>query len=61
MTEKWEDVRVTVIRPGPVDSDGPCGNAIPQDDFKATSLQPGKISDITLLIHLLVFLDDSRG
>ena len=44
MTEKWEDVRVTVIRPGPVDPDGPCGNAIPQDDFKATSLQPGRIA-----------------
>ena len=43
MTEKWEDVRVSVIRPGPTDPDGPCANAIPQDDDKTVSLQPGKI------------------
>ena len=42
MTEKWEDVRVSVIRPGLTDPDGPCANAIPQDDDKAASLQPGK-------------------
>lgn len=41
MTEKWEDVRVSVIRPGLTDPDGPCANAIPQDDDKAASLQPG--------------------
>ena len=42
MTEKWEDVRVTLKRSGPHDPDGPCANAIPQDDNKATSMQPGK-------------------
>ncbi|KAL5014853.1 hypothetical protein ScPMuIL_009123 [Solemya velum] len=41
MPEKWEDVRVTVIRPDEVDEWGPCANHIPQDDLKATSLQPG--------------------
>ncbi|XP_052278966.1 laminin subunit beta-1-like [Dreissena polymorpha] len=41
MTERWEDVRVSVIRPGPTDPDGPCANAIPQDDNKVTMLQPG--------------------
>jgi hypothetical protein len=41
MPERWEDIRVTVIRDGPTDPDGPCANAIPQDDSKATSLQTG--------------------
>ncbi|KAK3579401.1 hypothetical protein CHS0354_029709 [Potamilus streckersoni] len=41
MPEKWDDVRVTVERPGPTDQAGPCANAIPQDDNKAVSLQPG--------------------
>lgn len=44
MREKWEDVRVSVIRDGPTDPDGPCANAIPQDDDKATSLQNGESS-----------------
>ncbi|XP_052780094.1 laminin subunit beta-1-like [Mya arenaria] len=39
MTEKWDDVRVRVIRPDIVDRDGPCANAIPQDDDKAVMLQ----------------------
>ena len=43
MDERWDDVRVTVIRPGPVDQRGPCANSIPQDDFKVSSLPRGKI------------------
>ncbi|KAL4226155.1 Laminin subunit beta-1 [Mactra antiquata] len=38
VSDRWDDVRVTVIRNGPTDPDGPCANAIPQDDDKATSL-----------------------
>lgn len=41
MPERWDDVRVTIVRPGRVDENGPCANSIPQDDLKATSLQPG--------------------
>ena len=41
MPERWDDVRVTVVRPGPVDQDGVCANSIAQDDFKATSLPRG--------------------
>ena len=40
MPEKWDDVRVTVERPGPTDQAGPGANAIPQDDNKAVSIQP---------------------
>ncbi|XP_064631916.1 laminin subunit beta-1-like isoform X2 [Lineus longissimus] len=40
MGERWEDVRVTITRPGEPDQQGPCANSIPQDDFKATSLPP---------------------
>jgi len=40
MTERWEDVRVIVIRDGETDPDGPCANAIPQDDRKSAMLQP---------------------
>ena len=42
MPERWDDVRVTVVRPGQVDQRGVCANSIPQDDFKATSLPQGK-------------------
>lgn len=42
MPDRWEDVRVLIDRPGPVDPQGPCANSIPQDGYKATSLPPGK-------------------
>jgi len=42
MPDRWEDVRVTVVRPAVTDRDGPCANIIPQDDFKATSLPQGE-------------------
>jgi len=38
---KWEDVRVIVERPGPVDRNGPCANSLPQDDIKQESLSSG--------------------
>lgn len=41
MPDRWEDVRVLIDRPGPVDPQGPCANSIPQDGYKATSLPPG--------------------
>ena len=44
MRERWDDVRVKVIRPGPVDQRGVCANSIPQEDLKATSLPQGKVS-----------------
>lgn len=51
MREKWEDVRVSVIRDGFTDPDGPCANAIPQDDDKATSLQNCESSAINNFIN----------
>ena len=44
MPDRWDDIRVTVVRPGPVDQRGQCANAIPQDDFKSASLQPGEFN-----------------
>ncbi|XP_013395107.1 laminin subunit beta-1 isoform X3 [Lingula anatina] len=41
MPDRWDDVRVTVERPGRVDQNSVCANSIPQDDFKATSLPAG--------------------
>ncbi|CAL1537788.1 unnamed protein product [Lymnaea stagnalis] len=41
MPEVFEDVRVSVIRPGQVDPDGLCGDFKPRDDLKSVSLQPG--------------------
>jgi hypothetical protein len=38
---KWEDVRVIVERPSPVDRNGPCANSLPQDDIKQGSLPAG--------------------
>ena len=46
MPERWDDVRVTVTRPGPVDQRGPCANSIPQDDYKAASLPQGRYRSI---------------
>jgi len=43
MNEKWDDVRVRLIRPNVVDPDGACANAIPQDDDKVFMLHPGKL------------------
>ncbi|KAJ8301303.1 hypothetical protein KUTeg_020290 [Tegillarca granosa] len=41
MPERWENVRVTVVRPGEVDQNGPCANHIPSEDQKTTSFNPG--------------------
>jgi len=38
---KWEDVRIIVERPGPVDRNGPCANSLPQDDIKHGLLPAG--------------------
>ena len=51
MPERWDDVRVTVIRPAAVDQRGPCANSIPQDDNKATNLPAGMCSARTPLDH----------
>jgi hypothetical protein len=41
MPLRWDDVRMTIVRPGPADQRGACANSIPQDDFKAFGLNPG--------------------
>nr|XP_033782232.1 laminin subunit beta-2 isoform X2 [Geotrypetes seraphini] len=41
LAEKWEEVRASVIRPGPVPTSSPCGNTIPADDKLSVSLPPG--------------------
>lgn len=51
MPDRWEDVRVTIIRPGPTDPNGPCANAIPQDDSKAVTMQRGSIQYFTLFLY----------
>uniref|UniRef100_A0A4W4EU32 Laminin, beta 2 (laminin S) n=1 Tax=Electrophorus electricus TaxID=8005 RepID=A0A4W4EU32_ELEEL len=37
----WEEVRVTVVRPGPIPTSSPCGNTIPSDDLLTISLPSG--------------------
>ncbi|XP_031421826.1 laminin subunit beta-2 isoform X1 [Clupea harengus] len=37
----WEEVRVTVVRPGPIPTSSPCGNTIPADDLLTVSLPAG--------------------
>ncbi|XP_062396598.1 laminin subunit beta-2 isoform X1 [Sardina pilchardus] len=37
----WEEVRVTVVRPGPIPTSSPCGNTIPADDLLTASLPAG--------------------
>lgn len=38
MPQDWEEVRITVIRPGPIPTSSPCGNTIPDDDRLTVSL-----------------------
>lgn len=38
MPQDWEEVQVTVIRPGPIPTSSPCGNTIPDDDRLIVSL-----------------------
>ncbi|XP_055926474.1 laminin subunit beta-1-like [Argiope bruennichi] len=39
---QWEEARVIIERPGPVEMNGPCANTIPQDDIKTVSLPSGQ-------------------
>lgn len=41
MPRDWEEVRITVIRPGPIPTSSPCGNTIPDDDRLTVSLPAG--------------------
>ncbi|XP_036388828.1 laminin subunit beta-2 isoform X2 [Megalops cyprinoides] len=41
MPRDWEEVRVTVVRPGPIPTSSPCGNTIPADDLLSVSLPAG--------------------
>lgn len=45
---KWKDVDVIVVRPRPVDPNGPCGNSQPQDDIKRVTLPTSKYLFIRL-------------
>lgn len=38
LPDKWEDITVTIIRPGPIDHTGPCAGSHPSDDIKRVSL-----------------------
>ncbi|XP_073447912.1 laminin subunit beta-2 isoform X3 [Aquarana catesbeiana] len=35
--DMWQQVKITVIRPGPIPSSSPCGNTIPADDVMTAS------------------------
>lgn len=41
MPRDWEEVRITVIRPGLIPTSSPCGNTIPDDDRLTVSLPAG--------------------
>ncbi|XP_051947740.1 laminin subunit beta-2-like [Xyrauchen texanus] len=41
MPRDWEEVRVMVVRPGPIPTSSPCGNTIPADDLQTISLPSG--------------------
>ena len=52
LPERWDDVRIKITRPGPVDQSGPCANVVPQDDIKAASLPPGNRMAVLLYIYI---------
>uniref|UniRef100_A0AAR2JPG2 Laminin, beta 2 (laminin S) n=1 Tax=Pygocentrus nattereri TaxID=42514 RepID=A0AAR2JPG2_PYGNA len=41
MPRDWEEVRIKVVRPGPIPTSSPCGNTIPADDLLTVSLPSG--------------------
>ncbi|MFT7799211.1 laminin subunit beta-1 [Arapaima gigas] len=40
LPDQWEEVMMTVIRPGPISSDSRCVNTVPEDDNQMVSLHP---------------------
>nr|XP_015203458.1 PREDICTED: laminin subunit beta-2 isoform X1 [Lepisosteus oculatus] len=38
LPKEWKEVRVTLVRPGPIPTSSPCGNTIPADDLLSVSL-----------------------
>ncbi|KAK1875961.1 Laminin subunit beta-1, partial [Dissostichus eleginoides] len=41
LPDQWEEVLMTVLRPGPIRADSRCVNTVPDDDHQTTSLHPG--------------------
>ncbi|KAM6973643.1 laminin subunit beta-1a [Aplochiton taeniatus] len=41
LPDQWEEVIMTVMRPGPITADSRCVNTMPDDDNQVTSLHPG--------------------
>uniref|UniRef100_A0A672GDQ9 Laminin subunit beta-1-like n=1 Tax=Salarias fasciatus TaxID=181472 RepID=A0A672GDQ9_SALFA len=41
LPDQWEEVLMTVMRPGPIRADSRCINTVPDDDHQTTSLHPG--------------------
>ncbi|CAN9498664.1 unnamed protein product [Ophioblennius macclurei] len=41
LPDQWEEVLMTVMRPGPIRADSRCINTVPDDDHQMTSLHPG--------------------
>lgn len=42
MPQRWDEVKLEIVRPGRVDPHGACANLIPLDDHKAFLLSQGK-------------------
>ncbi|KAM8891536.1 laminin subunit beta-1a [Spinachia spinachia] len=41
LPDQWEEVLMTVMRPGPIRADSRCVNTVPDDDHQMMSLHPG--------------------
>ncbi|KAF0040712.1 hypothetical protein F2P81_006610 [Scophthalmus maximus] len=41
LPDQWEEVLMTVMRPGPIRADSRCVNTVPDDDNQMSSLHPG--------------------
>ncbi|XP_074489366.1 laminin subunit beta-1a isoform X2 [Sebastes fasciatus] len=41
LPDQWEEVLMTVMRPGPITADSRCVNTVPDDDHQMISLHPG--------------------
>lgn len=41
LPDQWEEVLMTVMRPGPITADSRCVNTVPDDDNQMISLHPG--------------------
>uniref|UniRef100_A0AAQ4P864 Laminin, beta 1a n=1 Tax=Gasterosteus aculeatus aculeatus TaxID=481459 RepID=A0AAQ4P864_GASAC len=56
LPDQWEEVLMTVMRPGPIRADSRCVNTVPDDDHQMISLHPGSRVIMEIFLHPQIVL-----